>query len=414
MLSKLISRNVSKAALVNMAHRGFRASTIVHKKPSIGDAVTILQSKVSSINQVNDLKEFGTVISIGDGIARVFGLMKVQAGEMVEFSSGVKGMALNLETDNVGIVVLGNDREIQEGDIVKRTGSIVDVPIGDGLLGRVVDALGNPIDGEGPIKSDQRKRVELKAPGIIPRKSVHEPMMTGLKSVDSLVPIGRGQRELIIGDRQTGKTAIAIDCIINQGNAFKANDNTKSLYCIYCAVGQKRSTVANIVRVLQQHGSMQYSCVIAATASEAAPLQFLAPYSGCAIGEYFRDNGKHALIIYDDLSKQAVAYRQMSLLLRRPPGREAYPGDVFYLHSRLLERAAKMNETHGAGSLTALPVIETQAGDVSAYIPTNVISITDGQIFLETELFYKGIRPAINVGLSVSRVGSAAQIKAMK
>ena len=360
------------------------------------------------------MKEFGTVISIGDGIARVFGLMKVQAGEMVEFSSGVKGMALNLETDNVGIVVLGNDREIQEGDIVKRTGSIVDVPIGDGLLGRVVDALGNPIDGAGPIKSDQRKRVELKAPGIIPRKSVHEPMMTGLKSVDSLVPIGRGQRELIIGDRQTGKTAIAIDCIINQGNAFKANDVTKSLYCIYCAVGQKRSTVANIVRVLQQHGSMDYSCVIAATASEAAPLQFLAPYSGCAIGEYFRDNGKHALIIYDDLSKQAVAYRQMSLLLRRPPGREAYPGDVFYLHSRLLERAAKMNETHGAGSLTALPVIETQAGDVSAYIPTNVISITDGQIFLETELFYKGIRPAINVGLSVSRVGSAAQIKAMK
>ena len=360
------------------------------------------------------MKEFGTVISIGDGIARVFGLMKVQAGEMVEFSSGVKGMALNLETDNVGIVVLGNDREIQEGDIVKRTGSIVDVPIGDGLLGRVVDALGNPIDGAGPIKSDQRKRVELKAPGIIPRKSVHEPMMTGLKSVDSLVPIGRGQRELIIGDRQTGKTAIAIDCIINQGNAFKANDVTKSLYCIYCAVGQKRSTVANIVRVLQQHGSMDYSCVIAATASEAAPLQFLAPYSGCAIGEYFRDNGKHALIIYDDLSKQAVAYRQMSLLLRRPPGREAYPGDVFYLHSRLLERAAKMNETHGAGSLTALPVIETQAGDVSAYIPTNVISITDGQIFLETELFYKGIRPAINVGLSVSRVGSAAQVKAMK
>ena len=340
--------------------------------------------------------------------------MKVQAGEMVEFKSGVKGMALNLETDNVGIVVLGNDREIQEGDKVKRTGSIVDVPIGDGLLGRVVDALGNPIDGAGPIQSDQRKRVELKAPGIIPRKSVHEPMMTGLKSVDSLVPIGRGQRELIIGDRQTGKTAIAIDCIINQGSAFKANDVTKSLYCIYCAVGQKRSTVANIVRVLQLHGSMDYSCVIAATASEAAPLQFLAPYSGCAIGEYFRDNGKHALIIYDDLSKQAVAYRQMSLLLRRPPGREAYPGDVFYLHSRLLERAAKMNETHGAGSLTALPVIETQAGDVSAYIPTNVISITDGQIFLETELFYKGIRPAINVGLSVSRVGSAAQIKAMK
>ena len=362
----------------------------------------------------NDLKEFGTVISIGDGIARVFGLMKVQAGEMVEFSSGVKGMALNLETDNVGIVVLGNDREIQEGDIVKRTGSIVDVPIGDGLLGRVVDALGNPIDGAGPIKSDTRMRVEIKAPGIIPRKSVHEPMMTGLKSVDSLVPIGRGQRELIIGDRQTGKTAVAIDCIINQKQAFLSNDPKKTLYCIYCAVGQKRSTVANIVRVLGEHGAMDYTCVIAATASEAAPLQFLAPYSGCAIGEFFRDNGKHALIIFDDLSKQAVAYRQMSLLLRRPPGREAYPGDVFYLHSRLLERAAKMNETQGGGSLTALPVIETQAGDVSAYIPTNVISITDGQIFLETELFYKGIRPAINVGLSVSRVGSAAQIKAMK
>ena len=360
------------------------------------------------------MKEFGTVISIGDGIARVFGLMKVQAGEMVEFSSGIKGMALNLETDNVGIVVLGNDREIQEGDIVKRTGSIVDVPIGDGLLGRVVDAIGNPIDGKGAIKSDQRQRVELKAPGIIPRKSVHEPMMTGLKSVDSLVPIGRGQRELIIGDRQTGKTAIAIDCVINQKKAFLSNDPTKSLYCIYCAVGQKRSTVANIVRVLELNGAMEYSCVIAATASEAAPLQFLAPYSGCAIGEYFRDNAKHALIIYDDLSKQAVAYRQMSLLLRRPPGREAYPGDVFYLHSRLLERAAKMNENHGAGSLTALPVIETQAGDVSAYIPTNVISITDGQIFLETELFYKGIRPAINVGLSVSRVGAAAQVKAMK
>ena len=362
----------------------------------------------------NDLKEFGTVISIGDGIARVFGLMKVQAGEMVEFSSGVKGMALNLETDNVGIVVLGNDREIQEGDIVKRTGSIVDVPIGDGLLGRVVDALGNPIDGAGPVKSDTRMRVEIKAPGIIPRKSVHEPMMTGLKSVDSLVPIGRGQRELIIGDRQTGKTAVAIDCIINQKQAFLSNDPKKTLYCIYCAVGQKRSTVANIVRVLAEHGAMDYTCVIAATASEAAPLQFLAPYSGCAIGEFFRDNGKHALIIFDDLSKQAVAYRQMSLLLRRPPGREAYPGDVFYLHSRLLERAAKMNETQGGGSLTALPVIETQAGDVSAYIPTNVISITDGQIFLETELFYKGIRPAINVGLSVSRVGSAAQIKAMK
>ena len=414
MLSKLVSRYTSHQALLNASHRAFRTSAVVNKKPSIGDAVTILQSKVSSINQVNDLKEFGTVISIGDGIARVFGLMKVQAGEMVEFSSGIKGMALNLETDNVGIVVLGNDRDIQEGDIVKRTGAIVDVPIGEGLLGRVVDALGNPIDGKGPIQSDVRSRVELKAPGIIPRKSVHEPMMTGLKSVDSLVPIGRGQRELIIGDRQTGKTAIAIDCIINQKKAFLANDKVKTLYCIYCAVGQKRSTVANIVKALEDIGAMQYSCVLAATASEAAPLQFLAPYSGCAIGEYFRDNGMHALIIYDDLSKQAVAYRQMSLLLRRPPGREAYPGDVFYLHSRLLERAAKLNDKLGSGSLTALPVIETQAGDVSAYIPTNVISITDGQIFLETELFYKGIRPAINVGLSVSRVGSAAQIKAMK
>ena len=333
---------------------------------------------------------------------------------MVEFSSGVKGMALNLETDNVGIVVLGNDREIQEGDIVKRTGSIVDVPIGAGMLGRVVDALGNPIDGAGPIQSDERQRVELKAPGIIPRKSVHEPMQTGLKAVDSLVPIGRGQRELIIGDRQTGKTAIAIDTIINQGAVHDGDDEAKKLYCIYVAIGQKRSTVANIVKVLRDYDAMRYTVVVAATASEAAPLQFLAPYSGCAVGEYFRDNGRHALIIYDDLSKQAVAYRQMSLLLRRPPGREAYPGDVFYLHSRLLERAAKMNETHGGGSLTALPVIETQAGDVSAYIPTNVISITDGQIFLETELFYKGIRPAINVGLSVSRVGSAAQITAMK
>merc|ERR1712060_52594 len=340
---------------------------------------------------------------------------KVQAGEMVEFNSGVKGMALNLETDNVGIVILGNDRVIQEGDIVKRTGSIVDVPIGEGMLGRVVDPLGNAIDGKGPIVTDERTRIELKAPGIIPRKSVHEPMQTGLKSVDSLVPIGRGQRELIIGDRQTGKTAVALDTIINQKHVNEQGDDTKSLYCIYVAVGQKRSTVANIVRLFEEKDVLKYTIIVTATASEAAPLQFLAPYSGCAIGEYFRDNGKHALIIYDDLSKQAVAYRQMSLLLRRPPGREAYPGDVFYLHSRLLERAAKMNEvTHGGGSLTCLPVIETQAGDVSAYIPTNVISITDGQIFLETELFYKGIRPAVNVGLSVSRVGSAAQIKAMK
>jgi len=414
MINKLATTLNRGNMLWNMSARSFRCSQIALKKPSIGDAVTILQSKVSSINQVNDLKEFGTVISIGDGIARVFGLMKVQAGEMVEFSSGVKGMALNLETDNVGIVVLGNDRQIQEGDIVKRTGAIVDVPIGTGVLGRVVDSLGNPIDGLGPIKSEERRRVELKAPGIIPRKSVHEPMMTGLKAVDALVPIGRGQRELIIGDRQTGKTAVAIDCIINQKAAHMADDESRKLYCIYVAVGQKRSTVANIVKTLKNEGAMDYTCVVAATASEAAPLQFLAPYSGCAIGEYFRDNAKHALIIFDDLSKQAVAYRQMSLLLRRPPGREAYPGDVFYLHSRLLERAAKMNEHHGAGSLTALPVIETQAGDVSAYIPTNVISITDGQIFLETELFYKGIRPAINVGLSVSRVGSAAQIKAMK
>ena len=414
MLSKLVSQANKNQNLVNLSTRAFRASAVANKKPSIGDAVTILQSKVSGINQVNDLKEFGTVISIGDGIARVFGLMKVQAGEMVEFSSGVKGMALNLETDNVGIVVLGNDREIQEGDIVKRTGSIVDVPIGEGMLGRVVDPLGNPIDGAGPIASDLRQRVELKAPGIIPRKSVHEPMQTGLKSVDALVPVGRGQRELIIGDRQTGKTAIAIDTIINQKGGHDEGDDVKKLFCIYVAVGQKRSTVANIVKTFRDFDAMAYTVVVAATASDAAPLQFLAPYSGCAIGEYFRDNAKHALIIYDDLSKQAVAYRQMSLLLRRPPGREAYPGDVFYLHSRLLERAAKMNENHGAGSLTALPVIETQAGDVSAYIPTNVISITDGQIFLETELFYKGIRPAINVGLSVSRVGSAAQIKAMK
>lgn len=340
--------------------------------------------------------------------------MKVQAGEMVEFTSGAKGMALNLETDNVGIVILGNDREIQEGDIVKRTGSIVDVPIGEGLLGRVVDPLGNAIDGLGPVRSDDRQRVELKAPGIIPRKSVHEPMQTGLKCVDALVPIGRGQRELIIGDRGTGKTAIAVDTILNQKKYFDKGDVAKQLYCIYTAVGQKRSTVANIVRSLKRYEAMDYSVVVAATASDSAPLQFLAPYSACAIGEYFRDNGKHALIIYDDLSKQAVAYRQMSLLLRRPPGREAYPGDVFYLHSRLLERAAKMNETHGAGSLTALPVIETQAGDLSAYIPTNVISITDGQIFLENDLFHQGVRPAINVGLSVSRVGSAAQIKAMK
>ena len=361
-----------------------------------------------------DLEETGRVLSIGDGIARVYGLRNVQAEEMVEFSSGLKGMSLNLEPDNVGVVVFGNDKLIREGDIVKRTGAIVDAPVGEEILGRVVDALGNPIDGKGPINAKTRARVGTKAPGIIPRISVRDPMVTGLKAVDSLVPIGRGQRELIIGDRQTGKTAVAIDTIINQKRFNDAQDEKKKLYCIYVAIGQKRSTVAQIVKRLADHDAMKYTIVVSATASDAAPLQYLAPYTGCAMGEFFRDNGKHALIIYDDLSKQAVAYRQMSLLLRRPPGREAYPGDVFYLHSRLLERAAKMNETHGGGSLTALPVIETQAGDVSAYIPTNVISITDGQIFLETELFYKGVRPAINVGLSVSRVGSAAQTRAMK
>ena len=384
------------------------------QKIGIGEALTVLEEKISKISQLNDVQEYGKVISIGDGIARVFGLNKVQAGEMVKFSSGVRGMALNLEADNVGIVVLGNDREIQEGDIVMRTGSIVDIPIGEEMLGRVFDALGNPIDGLGPINTSKRRKVEVKAPGIIPRQSVHEPMLTGIKAVDALVPIGRGQRELIIGDRQTGKTAIAIDAILNQKTNFKAGNDENMLYCIYVAIGQKRSTVANIVKELKDNGAMEYTIVVAATASEAAPLQFLAPYAGCAIGEFFRDSGRHALIIYDDLSKQAVAYRQMSLLLRRPPGREAFPGDVFYLHSRLLERAAKMNKNNGGGSLTALPVIETQAGDVSAYIPTNVISITDGQIFLEAELFYKGIRPAINVGLSVSRVGSAAQMKGMK
>ncbi|ESO06585.1 hypothetical protein HELRODRAFT_184942 [Helobdella robusta] len=374
---------------------------------------SILEERILGQTTAVNLEETGKVLSIGDGIARVYGLKNIQAEEMVEFSSGLKGMALNLEPDNVGIVVFGNDKLIKEGDIVKRTGAIVDVPVGAELLGRVVDALGNPIDGKGPIKA-KRARVGVKAPGIIPRISVREPMQTGIKAVDSLVPIGRGQRELIIGDRQTGKTAIAMDTIINQ-KRFNDGQNEKSkLYCIYVAIGQKRSTVAQIVKRLTDADAMKYTIVVSATASDAAPLQYLAPYSGCAMGEYFRDNGKHALIIYDDLSKQAVAYRQMSLLLRRPPGREAYPGDVFYLHSRLLERAAKMNDTFGGGSLTALPVIETQAGDVSAYIPTNVISITDGQIFLETELFYKGIRPAINVGLSVSRVGSAAQMRAMK
>jgi F-type H+-transporting ATPase subunit alpha len=374
----------------------------------------ILKQQIANFGTEAEVAEVGQVLSVGDGIARVYGLDNVQAGEMVEFPGGIKGMALNLEADNVGVVIFGDDRTIKEGDLVKRTGTIVDVPVGKGLLGRVVDALGNPIDGKGPIQGAERRRVEVKAPGIIPRKSVHEPMQTGLKAIDSLVPIGRGQRELIIGDRQTGKTAVAIDTFINQKSINAQGDESKKLYCIYVAVGQKRSTVAQIVKTLEDAGAMEYSIVVAATASEPAPLQFLAPYAGCTMGEYFRDNGMHALIVYDDLSKQAVAYRQMSLLLRRPPGREAYPGDVFYLHSRLLERAAKMNDALGAGSLTALPVIETQAGDVSAYIPTNVISITDGQIFLETELFYQGIRPAINVGISVSRVGSAAQIKAMK
>ena len=414
-LKSVVNKSKFGVPVMNSMNFSFKPTVTLNKKLSVGEAIKVLEQRISGINQVNDLKEFGTVISIGDGIARVFGLLKVQAGEMVEFSrSGVKGMALNLETDNVGIVVLGNDRDIMEGDVVKRMGSIVDVPIGDEMLGRVLDALGDPIDGKGAIKTSKRSKVEIKAPGIIPRKSVHEPMQTGLKAVDSLVPIGRGQRELIIGDRQTGKTAVAIDAIINQKRYFDEGNTNKQLYCIYVAIGQKRSTVSNIVNTLNKNGSMKYTIVVNASASEAAPLQFLAPYSGCAIGEFFRDNGKHALIIYDDLTKQAVAYRQMSLLLRRPPGREAFPGDVFYLHSRLLERAAKLNEKNGNGSLTALPVIETQAGDVSAYIPTNVISITDGQIFLETELFYKGIRPAINVGLSVSRVGSAAQIKAMK
>ena len=374
----------------------------------------ILKQQIADFGTEADVAEVGQVLSVGDGIARIYGLDKVQAGEMVEFPNGAKGMALNLESDNVGVVIFGDDTGVREGDTVKRTGAIVDVPIGKSLLGRVVDALGNPIDGRGPLTDVKRTRVEVKAPGIIPRRSVHEPVQTGLKAIDALVPIGRGQRELIIGDRQTGKTAVAIDAFINQRDVNKVGDESKKLYCVYVAVGQKRSTVAQIVKTLQDYGALDYSIVVAATASEPAPLQFLAPYTGCAMGEFFRDNGMHAVIVYDDLSKQAVAYRQMSLLLRRPPGREAYPGDVFYLHSRLLERAAKLNEKHGSGSLTALPVSETQAGDVSAYIPTNVISITDGQIFLETDLFYRGIRPAINVGLSVSRVGSAAQIKAMK
>ena len=374
----------------------------------------IIKEQIKNFGTEAEVAEVGQVLMVGDGIARVYGLDQVQAGEMVEFPGGIKGMTLNLEEDNVGVVIFGDDRDIKEGDVVKRTGAIVDVPTGKGLLGRVVDALGEPIDGKGPLKDVTRSRVEVKAPGIIPRQSVHEPVQTGLKALDSLVPVGRGQRELIIGDRQTGKTAVAIDTIINQKPINEGKDESKKLYCVYVAVGQKRSTVAQIVKTLAENDALKYSIVVAATASDPAPLQFLAPYTGCAMGEYFRDNGMHGLIIYDDLSKHAVSYRQMSLLLRRPPGREAYPGDVFYLHSRLLERAAKLNKDNKSGSLTALPVIETQAGDVSAYIPTNVISITDGQIFLETELFYQGIRPAINVGLSVSRVGSAAQIKAMK
>ncbi|CAG1001712.1 MAG: F0F1 ATP synthase subunit alpha [Rhizobiaceae bacterium] len=374
----------------------------------------ILKDQIKNFGKEAEVSEVGQVLSVGDGIARVYGLDNVQAGEMVEFPGGIRGMALNLETDNVGVVIFGNDRDIKEGDTVKRTGAIVDVPVGPGLLGRVVDALGNPIDGKGPIEAVERRRVDVKAPGIIPRKSVHEPMSTGLKAIDALIPVGRGQRELVIGDRQTGKTAIILDTILNQKAIHDSGPEKEKLYCVYVAVGQKRSTVAQFVKVLEERGALEYSIIIAATASDPAPMQFLAPFAGCTMGEYFRDNGKHALIAYDDLSKQAVAYRQMSLLLRRPPGREAYPGDVFYLHSRLLERAAKMNDDNGAGSLTALPVIETQANDVSAYIPTNVISITDGQIFLETNLFFQGIRPAVNVGLSVSRVGSAAQVKAMK
>ncbi|MCL6608109.1 MAG: F0F1 ATP synthase subunit alpha [Geminicoccaceae bacterium] len=376
----------------------------------------ILKQQIASFGTEAEVAEVGRVLSVGDGIARVYGLDEVQAGEMVEFEDGTRGMALNLEIDNVGVVIFGDDRNIREGSLCKRTKAIVDVPVGKGLLGRVVDALGNPLDGKGPIPASERRLVEVKAPGIVPRRSVHEPMMTGLKAIDGLIPIGRGQRELIIGDRQTGKTQIALDCFINQKryNEAAGADESKKLYCIYVAVGQKRSSVAKFVKALQDHGALDYTIVVAATASDPAPMQFLAPYAGCAMGEYFRDNGMHAVIVYDDLSKQATAYRQMSLLLRRPPGREAYPGDVFYLHSRLLERAAKMNKENGSGSLTALPVVETQANDVSAYIPTNVISITDGQIFLETGLFYQGIRPAVNVGLSVSRVGSAAQTKAMK
>ncbi|ORY94170.1 ATP synthase subunit alpha [Syncephalastrum racemosum] len=411
----LAARTFAPAARLNLGAVATAAvRSYASAKPSTSEVSSILEQRILGASAEVDLQETGRVLSIGDGIARVYGLKNCQAEEMVEFSSGLKGMALNLEADNVGIVVFGNDRLIKEGDTVKRTGAIVDVPVGPGILGRVVDALGNPIDGKGPLETVGRSRVQVKAPGILPRHSVNEPMQTGIKSVDSMVPIGRGQRELIIGDRQTGKTAVALDTILNQKNWNNGSDESKKLYCIYVAVGQKRSTVAQLVGTLEENDAMKYTTVVAATASEAAPLQYLAPFSGAAFGEWFRDNGRHSLIIYDDLSKQAVAYRQMSLLLRRPPGREAYPGDVFYLHSRLLERAAKMNKDFGYGSMTALPIIETQGGDVSAYIPTNVISITDGQIFLEAELFFKGVRPAINVGLSVSRVGSAAQTKAMK
>ncbi|EER12152.1 conserved hypothetical protein [Perkinsus marinus ATCC 50983] len=422
MLSRLLTRGAPLRATTASLGRLYTTTRLLHTtaprfaaKVSPAEVTSILEERIAGFKDHKDVDEVGLVLSVADGIARIYGLNNVQAGEMVEFSCGLKGMALNLETDNVGVVVFGEDRNILEGDSVKRTKAIVDVPVGKELLGRVVDGLGNPIDDMGPINAKLRSRVEVKAPGIIPRQSVSEPMSTGLKAVDSLIPIGRGQRELIIGDRQTGKTAIAVDTILNQKQVNENPDPTKHLYCVYVAIGQKRSTVAQIVEILRKFGCMSYSTVVAATASDPAPLQYLAPYSGCAMGEYFRDNGMHSVIVYDDLSKQAVAYRQMSLLLRRPPGREAYPGDVFYLHSRLLERAAKMNaRTKKGGSLTALPIIETQAGDVSAFIPTNVISITDGQIFLESELFYKGIRPAVNVGLSVSRVGSAAQTKAMK
>ncbi|KAK5101328.1 Alpha subunit of the F1 sector of mitochondrial F1F0 ATP synthase [Lithohypha guttulata] len=407
--SSKISARVVAPTVVN-AVRTYAADA----KASPTEVSSILEQRIRGVQEEAGLAETGRVLSVGDGIARVHGMSNVQAEELVEFASGVRGMCMNLEAGQVGVVLFGSDRTVKEGDTVKRTGQIVDVPVGEAMLGRVVNALGEPIDGKGPIKTTQRIRAQVKAPGILPRKSVNQPVQTGLKAIDAMVPIGRGQRELIIGDRQTGKTAVALDCMLNQKRWNDGGDETKKLYCIYVAVGQKRSTVAQLVKTLEENDAMKYCIVVAATASEAAPLQYIAPFTGCAIGEFFRDSGRHAVIIYDDLTKQAVAYRQMSLLLRRPPGREAYPGDVFYLHSRLLERAAKMNDKHGGGSLTALPVIETQGGDVSAYIPTNVISITDGQIFLEAELFYKGIRPAINVGLSVSRVGSAAQLKAMK